>query len=577
MKKLLTASLPALALFALGGCAASHSVATTEDDGVYYSRQDRTTAVARAIQPQSAAPQGQSAPAGADDEAANPDYQASAGTRRPAANAPEYYDDNYNTESGYSSNRSRFRRPYAGPTVGLAYYAPPVIFAPIYNDFAFGNGFNSWGYSPFGGAFYDPFFSPYAFGRGFYNPYAFYSPFGYGFGGPFVSFHFGFGQPWGGGFGQGFGGWGHDPFFNNGFYGGGGFQGRGYRCFNRNIGNGGYYGGNQPVVYANGNGGNGGSSNPPVLVGRRGSRGGDVLADRSPATGSNVPPAAGNSGRRHMDGGAPISGIAAPAAPAPAANAPGAGNSGRRRMDGGPVSAPAAPNRPTPIAANPDQPGTRVSEEAGSRDTNEQPGRYAAPAGAPAEPGRASRGRWRNLDEGGAGTAAGNIPAPARGYEQPTQPDTQPDAQPQPTERPVRRGRFAENAPDNAQNDNGYGGRRAEQPVVQPERQPEQPEQPERTYERPQRTQEQPQRSYEAPQRTEEQPQRSYEQPQRSYEQPQRTQEQPQRSYEQPQRAERSERSYSPAPSYSSPASSGGSGGSGGGGGGGGGQRGGRW
>ena len=47
MKNLLPASLPALALLALGGCATSGALtSTTENDGVYYSSSDHTTAAA---------------------------------------------------------------------------------------------------------------------------------------------------------------------------------------------------------------------------------------------------------------------------------------------------------------------------------------------------------------------------------------------------------------------------------------------------------------------------------------------------------------------------------------------------
>ena len=45
MKNLLTACLPALALLALGGCAGTSALTSSEDDGVYYSSKDRTTAV----------------------------------------------------------------------------------------------------------------------------------------------------------------------------------------------------------------------------------------------------------------------------------------------------------------------------------------------------------------------------------------------------------------------------------------------------------------------------------------------------------------------------------------------------
>ena len=41
----LTAFLPALALFALGGCAGTSALTSSEDDGVYYSSKDHTTAI----------------------------------------------------------------------------------------------------------------------------------------------------------------------------------------------------------------------------------------------------------------------------------------------------------------------------------------------------------------------------------------------------------------------------------------------------------------------------------------------------------------------------------------------------
>ena len=131
--------------------------------------------------------------------------------------------------------------------MGLAYYAPPVVFAPIYNSYAYGYGYSDCGFSPYGSAFCDPFYAPYAFGRPVYAPYAFYSPF-YD---PFFSVSFGFGRPWPGyGYGRGYygGAYAYDPYFYGGYYGGGAYYGRGYRGYNRN---GGYYG-NRPVVRADG-------------------------------------------------------------------------------------------------------------------------------------------------------------------------------------------------------------------------------------------------------------------------------------------------------------------------------------
>ena len=86
MRNLLTACLPALALFALGGCAGTSALTSSEDDGVYYSSKDRTTAVVQA------AP----APAYASEEA-NPDYNGgtSASAPQPDNGSTQYYDNNY--------------------------------------------------------------------------------------------------------------------------------------------------------------------------------------------------------------------------------------------------------------------------------------------------------------------------------------------------------------------------------------------------------------------------------------------------------------------------------------------------
>lgn len=533
MKKLLTASLPALALLALGGCTAARSVATTEDDGVYYSSRDRTTAVAQAA-PASRQRQSEAAtaPTPADNgEATNPDYQGSANTQRPTANSPEYYDEGYANSS--SSYDSRFRQPYAGPNVGLAYYSPPVVFAPSYG---YGGG-----YSPYGGAFCDPFYSPvYAsplYGA-FYSPYSsFYDPFGYGYGGyggSFFSLSFGFGRPWGGyGYGYsrpyygGYGGYGYDPY-----YGGGGYYGNGYGSYG-----GGYYGSSRQIIRP-------GSSNSvgvgnPVLVGPRRGRGGDVLAGRgtTPAPTGTMPGATSPGGGRRSgivgSPTAPIGGVVAlpnPGSPAPAitGNGDGSGNYGRRRMSSGDAALP-TPNSPTTISDH-DQATGNANATTGGRFNergNQRLGNPEIPTpSTSAEPGREGRrGGWRRLDEGsGATTGTNNGAGAGRGFEQPQQPE----AQPQPEQRQARRRGFFDNAPNTGQSQAGNGNSRGyEQPVPQP--------QPQRTYEQPQRT-------YERPQRAAEQ-QPTYSQPQRSYERP-------------------SQPSYS-APSY-------------GGGGGGGGRRGGR-
>src|ERR1700712_2070292 len=104
MKNLLTACLPALALFALGGCAGTSALTSSEDDGVYYSSKDHTTAIV------STAP----APA-TTDEATNPDYHGN--TNSSSANqgsgSDQYYDNTYTYMRGAPS--------YSPP---LSYYTP---------------------------------------------------------------------------------------------------------------------------------------------------------------------------------------------------------------------------------------------------------------------------------------------------------------------------------------------------------------------------------------------------------------------------------------------------------------------
>lgn len=515
MKKLLTASLPALVLLALGGCTATRSVATTEDDGVYYSSEDRTTAVVR---PAPAAPD-EAAPAASNnsdnsDEATNPDYQA-ADTRRQARNAPEYYDDSYSSSS-YDDD-SRFRRPYAGPTVGLAYYSPPVVLAPAIVSY----GFPAYGgYGGYGSGFYDPYYS--SFASPFYNPYGFYdpffSPFGYGYGGSFVNINIGFGRPWGGyGYGRpnygGYGAYAYDPYY--------GGYGRGYG----NGGYGGYYGGSRQVIRPNGS--SYANTSGPVLVGPRRGRGGDVLAGRgnAVATPGNTPALTSGRGRRGgmvASPAAPIDGLTAPTT-TPASTV-GGGTYGRRRLN----SEGTAPNSPTAITDQPAVTGRRGAGRLGSYETTAPTPSPTAEANAA---GGRSRRRSRDLNEG---AATGTVP----GYDAGRRDERfqQADVQPLPTEqRPARRSRLFESAPA----DNGQG-------------------QATRTYERPA---EQPQ------------PRRSYERPQRTYEQPAQTQ---QRTYERPAQTEQRTYERPSQPSYSAPSSSPSSGG-GGNSGGGGGRRGGRF
>ncbi|MBD2769102.1 hypothetical protein IC235_14505 [Hymenobacter sp. BT664] len=204
MRYFLPALLPALALLALGGCAGTSTLTSSEDDGVYYSSKDRTTAVV------SPAPDPAST-----DEAANPDYNGNTANSpaRQGRGSTQYYDNTYTYMRGV-------------PGYGLSYYTP---YSP-YTSLSYGWGSGFYGVSPFYGGFYDPFYS------------SFYSPWGYGYGsGLSISFGFGIGRPWGYGygfgrpygFGYGYGGGFYDPYYFNspfygGYYGRGGFYGNSY-------------------------------------------------------------------------------------------------------------------------------------------------------------------------------------------------------------------------------------------------------------------------------------------------------------------------------------------------------------
>jgi len=287
MKNLLTATLPGLALLALGGCATSGALTTsTETDGVYYSSSDHTTAVAAPIYGGNGS--SGNIPARALDDTvpvattddANPDYQG--GTSQGYATGTDYYSNRYNDGlSAYTPNGSGFNQPYAGPGVSSYNYNPGWSVAPSFYGSPFGYGAGlalGYGYSPYslggfgypyGGGFYDPFYSPY------YAPYGFgYGSglsigFGYGFGG-----FGGFGYPYGGGFGYpyGYGGYpyGYSRYGRgNGYYDG---YGAGYA---------------RPVIYTRG----AGASSPgpgAVLYGSRNNRGGAVM-NSSNATGTPNP------------------------------------------------------------------------------------------------------------------------------------------------------------------------------------------------------------------------------------------------------------------------------------------------
>ena len=239
MKNLLTACLPALALFALGGCAGTSALTSSEDDGVYYSSKDRTTAIVQA------------APAPANNsEDANPDYNggtASAPAARQGTGATQYYDNGYTYMRGVPGYGGTSAY-YGGAGLnGYAPYSPytTLSYAPyggLCTGFGYGWGGGACGYSPYAYGGYDPFYSS------FYSPYGYgYSPYGYGYGSG-VSISFGFGRPYYGGFGYGGLGYGYSPFgygyspyyyggaYYGGYYGRGGYYGNSY--------GGGYYGNN---------------------------------------------------------------------------------------------------------------------------------------------------------------------------------------------------------------------------------------------------------------------------------------------------------------------------------------------
>ncbi|MDF7812721.1 hypothetical protein [Hymenobacter sp. YC55] len=202
MKNLLPSLLPALALLTLGGCAGTSALSTTENDGVYYSSQDRTTQNATA----SVANTAPATEAESGDEISNPDYAADGRQSSTVTESTEYYDDDY----AYSSRIRRFHQPYYR---GFGYG---------YNDFVYADPFWYGGSPYYGSAFYDPFYSPYGYG--------------YGGLGSYVNINIGFGRPWG---------WGYNPWR----------YGRGYSLFDN------YYGYGYGGGYGYGYGGYGGYNN----------------------------------------------------------------------------------------------------------------------------------------------------------------------------------------------------------------------------------------------------------------------------------------------------------------------------
>ncbi len=324
MKTLLNTALPALALLALGGCATTGAVSSTEPDDVYFSSKDRVTYAAptspyqtqnRGTDYGSASTQAPGAAQTPATEDANPDYQG--GTQQ--GSRTDYYDDNYTSYN--SVQPSGFGQPYTGPGVSTYNYTPSWSVAPaaFASPWGYGTGLSiGYGYGGFGGfspfgygypayaSFYDPFYSP------FYSPWGYGSGlsigFGYGFGG-----YGGFGYPfYGGGFGSPYRyGYGYPGYAYGGGYGYGGDYGG--------------YGGARNYVYKQGimNGRYSNGYDPGAIkVGRRGSRYADAVGSGNmvaPGGGGGAP--AGTMSNRRAVGGV-NSGFDRIAAPGTAGSAP---------------------------------------------------------------------------------------------------------------------------------------------------------------------------------------------------------------------------------------------------------------
>lgn len=267
MKHIPTHLLPALALLALGGCATSNGLTTTEPDGIYYSSKDRTTEVAAV----STANQATDYAATDDPNAVgNPDYQdGSARTRGSASD--EYYDDDF--DYAYYARQRRYNG------LGMGYniaYADPFWYRPT---LAYADPFM---YSPYGySAWNDPFWGP-SWYNGWYSSGISLS-FGWGMGG------WGGWGPYGGGYyGRpiGYGGWGP--------YGGYGY-GNGYLDgYYSGLYNSGYYGG-----YWNGYRNGGRTAN--YRVGPRRDRGVEVVGGSANGSGGRPRVGEATGGRSLVD------------------------------------------------------------------------------------------------------------------------------------------------------------------------------------------------------------------------------------------------------------------------------------
>lgn len=224
MKKYPALILSAFAALALGGCATTSGlVASTEDDGVYYSSRDKTelTPEARqALEARYSQQQNNGGYAVSRDVATgddNPEYYDDGTTQ--AAGDAEYYDDDY----GYSARLRRFNQStYSGLGYSSLAYTDPFWNGGMMSPYGYGSSFYDPFYGPgfgfgprlgFGlsmgyGGFYRPYGLGLGYGGGFYDP--FYGPYGgLGYGG------LGYGLGYGGlGYGLGYGGY---PIYGGGF------------------------------------------------------------------------------------------------------------------------------------------------------------------------------------------------------------------------------------------------------------------------------------------------------------------------------------------------------------------------
>ena len=479
MRNLLTACLPALALFALGGCAGTSALTSSEDDGVYYSSQDRTTVIARSAPTQ--------APASPIDEAANPDYNGNqtSSSARQGNGSDQYYDNTYTYMRGAPS--------YSPP---LSYYTPYSPYTSLgygggyggggYGYGGGGYGYGGGGYGGFGDPFYSSFNSPfgYGYGSGIGISFGFGRPFGYGgFGGYGYNspFGYGYGSPFGYGYGGGF----YDPFyygssFYGGYYGRGGYYGNSYygNSYRYGNGNGNYNNGSYSNGSNSGDGGNGrtsGHRDDRASDGRYSSGGAGVV---NPSTNTSGP--IGGRVRTNEQVAPTGTGMQ----PMPAANGEKTGRIRTETANGAPSVMPARTdgsfNQPQNIDRS-EQPRYRQMDQLSNANGSQQ-----------LDP---SRGKVTR-DENRGGLRNDDL-APQGGQIQPQ------TAAPQDMQR--RRGGFFQNVFSQPAN-NGQAADQSRR------RSYEQPQQQQRAYEQPRQ-----QRTYEQPQ----QQQRTYEQPQqRSYSQP---------------------------------------------------------